>query len=128
MDMHVISVVCIWTCMSLVLCAPSDKEADDIHSILEDILKRLDEKETIIRQLEAIVSVQDATMREQQGQMTTLEVEVAIQKVMIQVLQEKVEVYPQIDNETTATETVKSSRIKTGSICHVVLLTRHLNS
>ena len=114
--------------MSLVLCAPSDKEADDIHSILEDILKRLDEKETIIRQLEAIVSVQDATMREQQGQMTTLEVEVAIQKVMIQVLQEKVEVYPQIDNETTATETVKSSRIKTGSICHVVLLTRHLNS
>ena len=101
--------------MSLVLCAPSDKKADNIHSILEDILKRLDEKETRISQLEAIVSVQDATMREQQGKMTTLEVEVAIQKVMIQDLQEKVEVYPQFDNDTTYTETVKRSRIKKGS-------------
>jgi len=114
--------------MSLVLCAPSDKKADDIQSILEDILKRLDEKETRISQLEAIVSVQDATMREQQGKMTALEVKVAIQKVMIQVLQEKVEVDPQFDNETTVTDTLERNRIKTGSICHAVLFTRHLNS
>ena len=102
-------------CMTFVICAPLKQESDDVKSILEDILKRLDEKETRISQLETIVRVQDATMREQQEQMTALEEEVALQKVMIQDLQEKTEMETQFDYEKTDPDTDESSRIKTGS-------------
>ena len=102
--------------MTFVICAPLKQESDDVKSILEDILKRLDEKETRISHLETIVRVQDSTMREQQEQMTALEEEVALQKVMIQELQEKTEMETQFDYEKTDPDTDESSRIKTGSL------------
>jgi len=102
--------------MTFVICAPLKQELDDVKSILENILKRLDEKETRISQLETIVRVQDANMRERQEQMTALEEEVALQKVMIQELQEKTEMENQFDYEKTDPDTDESSRIKTGSL------------
>ena len=99
--------------MTSVICAPLKQELDDVKSILENILKRLDEKETRISQLETIVRVQDANMHERQEQMTALEEEVALQKVMIQELQEKTEMETQFDYEKTDPD---SSRIKTGSL------------
>ena len=44
--------------MTLLHCTPQHQESDDIKSIL-DLLKRLDERETRIRQLETIVRVQE---------------------------------------------------------------------
>ena len=99
--------------MTSVICAPLKQELDDVKSILENILKRLDEKETRISQLETIVRVQDANMHERQEQMTALEEEVTLQKVMIQELQEKTEMETQFDYEKTDPD---SSRIKTGSL------------
>ena len=101
--------------MTFVICAPLKQELDDVKSILDDILKRLDEKEARISKLETIASVQDANMREQQEQMTALEEEVALQKVMIQDLQEKTEMEIQFDYEKTDLDTVERSIIKKGS-------------
>ena len=100
--------------MTLVFCAPQKKESDDVKSILEDILKRLDEKEARLSQLELIVREQETTMREQQGQITALEEEVAIQKTLILDLQEKPELNPPLNNETTDSD-ISRNTINTGS-------------
>ena len=82
-----------------VFCSIQNNESDDGKSILEDILKRLDEKEARLSQLEAIVSVHETTMREQQGQIKALEEEVAIQKTTIRDLQEQSAVEPEFDED-----------------------------
>mgnify|MGYP000032404744 CR=1 FL=1 len=77
----------------------------EIMAILEDILERLDEKEAIISQSEAIVS-------KQKGHITTLKVEVAIQKRMIQELQDKPEMSAETEDDHTNVDISKNSRIK----------------
>ena len=74
-------------------------------AILEDKLERLDEEEAIISQSEAIVS-------EQKGHITTLKVEVAIQKGMIQELQDKPEMSAETEDDHTNVGISKNSRIK----------------
>ena len=80
-----------------VLCSVQTNESDDIKSIIEDIYIRLDDKETRISQLEKIVRLQETTIREQQGQITALEEDVAIQNQMIRDLQQKPGVKSQTD-------------------------------
>jgi len=111
--------------MTVAQCALLETESGDIKSILEDILKRLDDKETRLSQLEAIVRAQETIMREQQGQITTLEEEVAVQKQQILNLQPNTEVKPETEFGTTDSETSENSTIN--GICTMTLFHSFIN-
>ena len=92
-----------------VFCSIKNNKSNDVNSILEDILKRLDEKEARLNQLETIVRVQETTMHEQQGQITALEEEVAIQKEMKLDLQKKTAVEPKFHGERSEPDEASSN-------------------
>ena len=95
------------------LCASNQNvDSAEIESILEDILKRLGEQEARISQLEATVS-------EQKGRITVLELELAIQKEVRENLRDNPEVEAENGGDNTDMDTSEDSNVKNGT-CEIV--------